>query len=298
MRVRVPTLLAGLSIAFCAAAADPVRLDVFVHHADGTPVEGAEVSGLFFTDQVLNRQNLPSHKGITDAGGRAEISGRDPRRVEVYVTREGYYRSKGEIVVHGIDRGRLDVEMRRRLRPLAMHARGIQFLPVAEGSEVGFDLEAGDYVAPYGRGSIADLLLTIRLDYRDFWNFDYRLELRFSNEGDGLIPFEFDRTESEYKMAYEAPQSGYRGAFDFFQVARDKQPLETNIDKRRNYFLRVRTVVDADGEVESAHYGKIYGDFPRIVYYFNPQANDRGLEFDTRRNLLRGLEPADSVTLP
>ena len=72
-----------------------------------------------------------------------------------------------------------------------------------------------------------------------------------------------------------------------------------------NYFFRVRTVLNKAGEVESALYGKIHGDFSLdhngvfgFSYYLNPTPNDRNLEFDTRQNLFTKLRPEEWVSQP
>ena len=66
----------------------------------------------------------------------------------------------------------------------------------------------------------------------------------------------------------------------------------------RNYFFRVRTLLDEHGNVKSALYGKIYGDFMQFAYYLNPTPNDRNVEFDPKQNLLHGLKPTEEVTAP
>jgi hypothetical protein len=63
------------------------------------------------------------------------------------------------------------------------------------------------------------------------------------------------------------------------------------------YVFRIRTEVNDEGEVESAHYGKIDGRIvgwlpqasPGILmtYYLNGTINDRGLEWDRKNNLMR-----------
>ncbi len=56
--------------------------------------------------------------------------------------------------------------------------------------------------------------------------------------------------------------------------------------------------LDEHGNVKSALYGKIYGDFMQFVYYLNPGANDRNVEFDPKHNLLTGLRSSEEVTRP
>ena len=77
-----------------------------------------------------------------------------------------------------------------------------------------------------------------------------------------------------------------------------------NIDLYQGYFLRVR-VVKRDDEIIQANYAKINEEIhfdPRGIisfsYYFNPQINDRNLEFDTDKNLLKDLETTEQVKLP
>jgi hypothetical protein len=43
--------------------------------------------------------------------------------------------------------------------------------------------------------------------------------------------------------------------------------------------------LDEQGNIKSAHYGKIYGDFLNFCYYFNPDSNSLNMEFDPGRNL-------------
>jgi len=44
--------------------------------------------------------------------------------------------------------------------------------------------------------------------------------------------------------------------------------------------------LDKNGNVKSAQYGKIYGDFEEVLTtYFNPEPNSRELEYDMQHNL-------------
>jgi hypothetical protein len=57
-------------------------------------------------------------------------------------------------------------------------------------------------------------------------------------------------------------------------------------------------VTDEKGKIISTCYGKIYGDFLKLTYYFNPTPNDRNLEFDPKRNLFGKVPPVDRVSAP
>ena len=70
-------------------------------------------------------------------------------------------------------------------------------------------------------------------------------------------------------------------------------------DKEGNYFFRIRTLLDEQGKIKSALYGKIYGNFKfggateggflNWDYYLNPEFNSLNMEFDPERNLFRNL---------
>ena len=80
---------------------------------------------------------------------------------------------------------------------------------------------------------------------------------------------------------------GTRNAFEIFHR-----------DPNKNYYFRVRTKVDDRGNIVSAHYGKIYGDFMQFKYYLNPTINDRNVEFDPKQNLITNLKPGEGVSAP
>jgi hypothetical protein len=76
------------------------------------------------------------------------------------------------------------------------------------------------------------------------------------------------------------------------------QGTKEDFDENRNYFFRVRTMLDDKGNVKSALYGKIYGDFMQFSYYLNPTPNSRNVEFDPKQNLMKNLKPLEGVEAP
>lgn len=74
--------------------------------------------------------------------------------------------------------------------------------------------------------------------------------------------------------------------------------------------FRVRTVLDDEGNIVSARYGKIYGPIEygesdsgsggkiRFTYYLNPTPNDRNVEFDPEQNLFTDLKISEEVRSP
>ena len=99
----------------------------------------------------------------------------------------------------------------------------------------------------------------------------------------------------------EVPIDSYKSQLirqSIYHIRHTGMLLSTITMKNRNYFFRVRTVLDENGKVKSALYGKIYGDFMHFSYYLNPTPNDRNVEFDPKQNLLKKLTPLEAVTEP
>ena len=184
--------------------------------------------------------------------------------------------------------------------PNPMYAKSVNLgLPVFD-KPAGFDLTAGDWVAPYGKGSRADILFTAHREKRSEYDSDYRLVVSFPNRGDGIQEFyaPIPNHGSALRSSNEAPANGYEPQWVQTRTVRPGKGYSGNRDENRNYYLRVRTVLDEKGNVRTAQYGKIYGDFMQFRYYLNPTLNDRNVEFDPKQNLLKDLKPTEQVDAP
>lgn len=93
---------------------------------------------------------------------------------------------------------------------------------------------------------------------------------------------------SALRSAQEAPAGGYQSEWMLYAPNTGKTTSETRHDNNRDYYFRVRTVVDETGNVKSALYGKIYEDDAHFSYYLNPTPNSRNVEFDRNHNLFSG----------
>lgn len=202
----------------------------------------------------------------------------------------------------------VEVVLKPILNPIPMYARVMGQMPALLelpklGEPIGFDLEKGEWVAPWGKGAKSDFVFSLhevvaKKSIQD--PFEYRLEIAFSNEGDGIqaFPIHLELHEgSELRLPRFAPETGYAPKM-VKQIGRPAkgQPMHPNHDDKQNYFFRVRTVLDENGEVKSALYGKIAGDiacdkinspvgYLQFTYYLNPTSLDRNMEFDPKRNL-------------
>ena len=135
--------------------------------------------------------------------------------------------------------------------------------------------------------------------------FNAELTVTFPNKGDGIVvALSEPVTGSEFKTSRAAAPSGYNPEL-VLHYSDTERPQSVF-----GYFLRVRTVLDQDGQIESALYGKIHGDFrfyPGTIaptsgmgfdYYLNPTPNDRNVEFDPQKNLIKDLKPLEEVKEP
>jgi hypothetical protein len=158
-----------------------------------------------------------------------------------------------------------------------------------ETKSVGFDLMVGDWVEPYGNGKTSDLIFHFDIAPTTWITNSYGKKLindrgqilAFSNDGDGIQTFE-SLLKHGLRSPRQAPLDGYESSIRFHQVY---QP-------NGNYFFRVRSKKDEKGNIVSALYGKIYGDFKfdgkeiDFTYFLNPEPNSRNMEFDPGKNLL------------
>ena len=152
-----------------------------------------------------------------------------------------------------------------------MYAKNVprQNIPV-EGKPCGFDLLAGDWVAPYGRGKTADFqfilerapIRVITNDYGPYKIFNDKLTLRFTNDGDGILSV-VAKPVAELTLPRQAPLDGYLPELikRRYNSENIDTPAHNDYQRDANYFFRVRTEKNADGKVVSALYGKVHGDF-------------------------------------
>jgi hypothetical protein len=191
-------------------------------------------------------------------------------------------------------------------------------LPVSNQA-VAFDLMAGDWVVPHGKGQEPDLLFTFSAKpervHTNWYGssprvhrlLDYNLAVSFFNEGDGVIPVSVTPHQggSALRLPPMAAESGYSSLSPKRVYQQEGKPQRSDIRMDQNYFFRVRTKKDDKGNIVSTLYGKIYGDFQfdergriTFTYYLNPTPNDRNVEFDPKQNLFKNLSSLEEVRVP
>lgn len=303
----------------------PLRITARIVDESGKPIEGATVDvgigNLRYKDQLNNFVGKSDSEGKFSAESLAVAA-----YVQFVVSKDGYYISR--MLFEGMENdpekvrpvGRfepwnptVDIVLKKIGKPIPMLARlgnSSKKLMPDMASDFTFDLMAWDWLPPHGKGRVADLL--IRVDERkDGEEIQSRsLQLRFSNEHDGLIPImKLHGVESVLKSPRTAPENGYE--MRELTIAYQKGQIISyeDLDKLpKGYFFRIRTQVNTTGEVVSAYYGKIIqtnltrsapplirynsaegsrkADFMFSSCYINPTPNDRNLEYDQESNLV------------
>lgn len=297
----------------------------------GTPVENAEVGVTTFSywkpGDNFGREVFEDTKGSTDKDGNVVLSFQCVRGDFFYGAKAGkeFYETSGsKYMFSGVKDGQfnpwnptIDLVLKPKLNPIPMYARIVGELPSLlelpeVGKPVGFDLMASDWVAPHGKGTVADFVFKIERRFTSVQEpFEATLTLSFSNKGDGIqAVFAPPFIGSALRLPRFAPENGYAPELAK-RIARPAAgaPMEQAFREDQNYFFRVRTVLDKKGKIVSALYGKIDRDFRfgifksktasiLFTYYLNPNANNRNMEFDPKQNLLTGLPDSQRPSSP
>ncbi len=192
----------------------------------------------------------------------------------------------------------LSFTMRKKLNPIPCfgYGAGEDFpFPLKDGRPLtngrfGFDMEKGDWTVPHGKGEVADFILR-----REESNGVYRAILEFEGPFNGAYK-QKQESSTSFKSTYRADTNHvYVQTMDIWTRKRmGKETVRSQFVSDEEYLvIRSRSVVDADGNLKSCNYSKIYGGITAYRYFqfmtmvFNPKKNDANLEFDTRRNLRR-----------
>ncbi|QBG49015.1 hypothetical protein EGM51_17005 [Verrucomicrobia bacterium S94] len=186
----------------------------------------------------------------------------------------------------------IEVKMRPKKNPVPMINKRVESskIPVWE-KDLGFDLEKGDWVDPYGIGTQSDFFVNMVRRFEHSGDYDAVATIRFPNEGDGIqryeVPDEFQ--SSSFKFPYKAPLDGYQDKLILERHATLRK-TECNFNPKTDlYIFRVRTELDADGNVVSACYGRTtgrieigWGEVFDFSYFFNTNSQSRSLESDEK----------------
>jgi len=301
---------------------------IIVRDEVGRGLPGAKVEAVLTPPDDPRLASVVAFAGASDPTGCFRFTADD--RLILTRVRVGLTGFHGADVDHRHGLGRptdsteLTLTLPRVTELVPLRYREVSLHRLPSGKQIGFDAEAGDAVAPWGKGKVTDFSFRIeseqvgwtesaetlaalrrtaegvRMDEQEwaetYGRFRGRLHLSFPRPGDGI------RTTPSFwpycllKMPAVAPDVGY--AQDK-SLEYDTLPMADEALDLTGYYLRLRTRLSPDGMPASAHYAKIHGRIGvgpgRVTFrlYYNPRADDRRLAFDPDRNLLRPSGPGE-----
>jgi hypothetical protein len=327
---RILAGIACLSFASCEEIPpkQPGKITFEVKDDTGKPLAGIAVEfcaqvGIDMGSGGFGHDKSENHNTKTDIAGHAviEFSGLSGGCV-LRIDEPGYYVTSKTIHLNrGTSRlepwnPTIGITVKRVLNPIAMFAKTVRARVSAKIPELGvtysYDLETCDWLPPLGHGKTSDMCFKFIGNSKAWNDNNLTMEISMPNKEDGFIEFiaPFANRPSLLRSDYVAPERGYVQKI-VRHIGRDQNKVlawsETSED--RNFYFRVRTALDERGNIVSAHYGKIYGDFDfggteggAVVFwgttYLNPTSNDRNVEFDPKKNLIEGLDFMRKVQEP
>lgn len=276
---------------------------------EGYPVVGATIWGGLQIGGSLD--DFIPIRGVTDTNGEFVIEGKCTDRIRCDIIKDEFYKSEFLVTdycyTHSLNDGKWHpygeentICLKKIRKPVALiHKKPTSPSPPSLGEWYGYDIERRQWVRPFGDGEHSDVLVRISIFAKNTIN-DFRavMEVSFTNNPyAGAYVLRKDEF-SEMKSVYEADTNGlYQSSFVFihekhqkvqqtpsFKYVSGAQKIDTRLDGHSYMVFRTRTEVDAEGELVSAHYGKIYGPWEffggmrAANVQFNPTPNDPNLE--------------------
>ena len=296
---------------------------VTLHVVDqyGKDVTNANVSIVFFCNQ---RKETPI-VGKTDTNGCFSAEDKLTGNIIYSVKKPGYYETYSKFGLYGkgvrcFQNGRwipwnptFQITLKEMRKPIPMIAKKAKIKIPKKNEPLGFDFEVGDLVEPHGKGKQSDIVLMSFGDkpFPLTHNYSETLVIKSPDPMGGFIRKKKDGF-SALLSDNEAPENGYMSEIKFFTTSKEGTPVvEDNLSQEEYMIFRSRPFMDENGNLKTAHYGKIYGRLTHginsndregagatITYYFNPTPNDRNLEFDGKNNLLKNLSSLEEVYTP
>jgi len=320
-------LLISIVCVFILVIKPPAKITIHVVTDKGIPISNIPVGlstfdywqpgELFGTDIYKNYEGKTDSKGIvtfTILSERGDVAFGTGSGLIGYYPHGGNYKFKN--IYGGVNwlpwrpwNPTVELILKPIKNPIPMYAQAVRYTLPVKNSAVGFDLEVGDWVVPYGKGITSDFIFTLneKVPFVSATQpYDVTNTLSFSNKSDGIQSVLVSQNQGTFfRMLGDAPQGGYNAILAQELSLSDNKRLSGAVSEDQNYFFRVRTVLDGQNKVKSALYGKIRGPIEcgpqgivQFTYYLNPTTNDRNMESDPTKNLFQNLTDDQQVKAP
>ena len=279
------------------------KMELRITNDDGAPIPYANVDvfmGMNF------RSKGYSITGRTDTNGIFVVKGKTcGDEIVVNIAKAGFYRTAKTFKFaemgheHEVSEGhwqpygkRENIVLRDIRHPIELsHENFWNFkYTKALNTWIGYDIKENDFVAPNGKGKVADF--EVYIDWNGEWIPTYTgmaVEIRFADPFSGYYETPAN-TESSFIGPYKAePAANYAQNAKFSEQVRGGGEIdESHFNKSNCWVVRSRCKVNEKGELVSANYtvihditfackkGRIAGF--SIIGFFNPTPNDTNLE--------------------
>lgn len=265
---------------------------------EGLPVKGVRCSGWAYLEN--DPKHGAGHEGVSDSNGVVRVAGVCDEWVSVNLRKEGYYGTALEErypkdICPNVVGGKWQpygelrtVVLKRVIDPVPMIKSPYRISKsIPEGEWHGYDLVFGDWTPPYGEGLHEDVLVRRSVSaVNDTSDFRVSMDLCFTNNLHSGVYLNEKTSWSDMTSDYHAKTNAiYLTDMSFVFEQHPHQPaVDTRLGKDSYLVFRIRTQSDADGNLVSAHYGKIVGPWlffskmPSPEVFFNPTPNDTNLE--------------------
>ena len=295
-----------------AGCSESVVFKINVHDEEGKPVTNAVVN-IKTLKRLVGVNVKPNDyrwiKASSDTNGVVTVKfDLVSTNFRYWLTADGYYSLPFHEVGYRMKKDHLiyvelaehekeeSIILRKVSNPIPMFGYGSpswlgEKLPIH--GEYGFDMMAGDFIAPYGKGNVPDFF--IRKNY-DNKSRDGKSALFFKGKGNGAYKIKAF-TDSEFRSCYVADtNAAFKTEFRHEYIKEDKEFCwreVCDVNEDECLVLRTRCRYDEKGNLVSCHYSKIYGKIEIRSYFqfrgyaFNSMPNDPNLEFDVKQNLLK-----------
>lgn len=245
-------------------------------------------------------------QGKTDTNGVFVVKGKTcGDEIDIFASKDGYYSSKRKLsfATMGAERNVKDgkwlpygaketLQLRTINNPVKLSKFGFgmgKSIP-ATNTWLGVDMERGDFMQPYGKGSRVDFEVLVEWDGRPPKDSNYcSAIIRFVSPLSGGY-YVSKVQESEYPYVYAADKNADYSVSRIKVIDRNRMQMDGEVPFREDAVLvtRTRCVLDKEGRLESACYGfiRVFGadanwdgkPTMRLAGIFNPTPNDTNLE--------------------
>jgi hypothetical protein len=268
---------------------------------EGKPVEGADVSANFYMQ--MHKKNRV--KGKTDKNGIFVAAKKCRGEVNFIIKKDGYYRTHDTIKVYGTRDNRAEVKdgkwmpygkthkvvLKKIKNPIPVISYKILIKQKPRDIPLGFDLQKGDFLPPYGCGEVSDFYMTFEQEEATEESLErFKYTFSFPNKYDGYIIRDI-HNYSEFRSDYNAPTDDVYQQEYFSVIGLDNKRSDVVIDIENKYMiLRTRSKTNENGELVEAYYSKIFftgdGNLTYVSFnvYANPDLNSTNLEFNLKEN--------------